>query len=519
MAWNSALVTSGHRTATRLIGLVVAGWLSTAGTAAATTNAPLRTLPELIAKLASQANQPHLRQAALGVKIVALDSGRTIFEQDASRLRKPASNNKLFTGALALDRFGPDFRIRTSVYAASVPDPDGVVAGDVVVYGRGDFSMSARFNNGDYSKALAPMVDAFARAGVKRITGSLVGDDSFFRTPPYGNSWTTDDLQYYYGAEVSALSLQDNVVDVVVKAGAKPGDPVRLSLKPETSYLAFSNRAATVAKGDKGAVEFYRPLGRNIVYVQGSLPVGGSTSDAVTLSDPALFFATQLRAALAARGITVDQPPKSIGRLDRDVAPLDPAWKEIAFAESRPMSELVYFMMKPSQNLYAQLLLLQAGRRTKAEDSPLVTTETLGLRDMGKFLGCIGVNPSDMHLEEGSGLSRSALITPDAVVTLLRHMAKHPQAKPFFDSLPLGGVDGTLRSRFLGTAAERNVSAKTGVLAYVASLSGIVTTASKERVAFSLLLNNYTGGAGKPSGREIIDGIAVTLADYTGKLE
>ena len=104
-------------------------------------------------------------------------------------------------------------------------------------------------------------------------------------------------------------------------------------------------------------------------------------------------------------------------------------------------------------------------------------------------------------------------------MTLLRHMAKHPQAKPFFDSLPLGGVDGTLRSRFLGTAAERNVSAKTGVLAYVASLSGIVTTASKERVVFSLLLNNYTGGAGKPSGREIIDGIAVTLADYAGKLE
>ena len=267
MAWNSALIATGRRTAPRVLVLVVAGWLPTAGAIAATTNAPLRTLPELIAKLASQATQPHLRQAALGVKIVALDSGRTIFEREPSALRKPASNNKLFTGALALDRFGADFRIRTSVLAAALPDANGVVAGDVVIYGRGDFSMSSRFNNGDYSKALAPMVDAIAKAGVKRITGALIGDDSFFRTPPYGNSWTTDDLQYYYGAEVSALTLQGNVIDIVAKGGAEPGAPVQLALKPETSYLSFSNRAVTVAKGGRSAVELYRPLGQNIVYV------------------------------------------------------------------------------------------------------------------------------------------------------------------------------------------------------------------------------------------------------------
>lgn len=519
MARNPLTLRAGQPTVSRVTAFVLAGLVTASAAFAATTNAPITTLPELMAKLTAQTSQPYLKQAALGVKVVALDSGKTVFEHDASSLRKPASNNKLFTGALALDRFGPNFRIRTSVYSAAPPDANGVVAGDVVVYGRGDFSMSARFNNGDYAKALAPMVDAFVKAGVKRITGSLVGDDSFFRTPPYGNSWTTDDLQYYYGAEVSALTLQDNVIDIVAKAGANVGDPVTLALKPETSYLSFSNRTRTVAKGGRSAVEFYRPLGQNVVYFQGSLPVGGSTSDAVTLSNPALFFVTQLRAALAAKGIAVDQAPKSVGRLERDVAPLNPSWKEIAFTESRPMSELVYHMMKPSQNLYAQLLLLQAGRKIQTEDSPLVTTESLGVRDLKAFLGGIGVKAADMYLEEGSGLSRSALITPDAVVTLLRHMAKHPQSKAFFDALPIGGVDGSLRSRFKGTAAERNVTAKTGSLSFVASLSGYVTTAGKERVAFSLLLNNYTGGSGKPSGREIIDGIAVTLADYAGKLE
>ena len=519
MAWKSAFTDTGRRAIPLAVALIVCGGLSARAAAGATTNAPLRTLSDLVAKLGSQAAQPHLRQAALGVKIVALDSGRTIFEREPSALRKPASNNKLFTGALALDRFGADFRIRTSVFAAALPDANGVVAGDVVVYGRGDFSMSSRFNNGDYSKALAPMVDAIAKAGVKRITGALIGDDSFFRTPPYGSSWTTDDLQYYYGAEVSALTLQDNVIDIVAKGGAEPGAPVQLALKPETSYLSFSNRAVTVAKGGRSAVELYRPLGQNIVYVHGSLPVGVSTSDAATLSNPALFFVTQLKAALAARGITVGQPTRSVGSLDRDVAPLNPNWKEIAFTTSKPMGELVKGMMKPSQNLYAQLLLLQAGRKIQREDSPMVTTETLGVRDLKAFLATAGVKASDMHLEEGSGLSRTALVTPDAVVSLLRHMATHPQSKAFIDSLPVGGVDGTLRSRFKGTGGERNVTAKTGSLSYVASLSGYVTTAGGERVAFSLLLNNYSAGTGKPSGREIIDGMAVTLAEYAGKLE
>ncbi len=519
MAWKSAFTITGRRAIPLAVALIVLGGFSAAAAAGATTNAPLRTLSELVAKLSSQATQPHLRQAALGVKIVALDSGRVIFEHEPFALRKPASNNKLFTGALALDRFGSDFRIRTSVFAAGLPDADGVVAGDVVIYGRGDFSMAARFNDGDYSKALVPMLDAFAKAGVKRITGALIGDDSFFRTPPYGSSWTTDDLQYYYGAGVSALTLQDNVIDLVAKAGANVGDPLVLTLKPETSFLSFSNRAVTVAKGGKSAVELYRPLGQNIVYVHGSLPVGTSTSDAATLSNPALFFVTQLKAALAARGITVDQAPRSMGSLDRDVAPLNPNWKEIAFMMSKPMGELVKGMMKPSQNLYAQLLLLQAGRRRLREDSPLLTTENLGGQDLRAFLAGVGIKSTDIHLEEGSGLSRTALVTPDAVVALLRHMATHPQSKAFIDALPVGGVDGTLRSRFKGTAAERNLTAKTGSLSYVASLSGYVTTAGKERVAFSLLLNNYSSWPGKPSGREIIDGMAVTLAEYAGKLE
>src|SRR5437588_96000 len=126
-------------------------------------------------------------------------------------------------GALALDRLGPDYRIKTSCCAAGKPDGEGTLHSDLIIYGRGDPSFAARFNGGDSGKSLDPLVTTLVAAGLKRIEGDLVGDESFFRGPPFGSSWTWDDLQNSYGAEVSALSQEDNVVDLVFKSGAKPG--------------------------------------------------------------------------------------------------------------------------------------------------------------------------------------------------------------------------------------------------------------------------------------------------------
>ena len=160
-------------------------------------------------------------------------------------------------------------RIRTSCYAAAMPGADGALAGDLTIYGRGDFSMAARFNVGDYTKSLEPLVSALAAAGVKRITGDLVGDESFFRGPPFGSAWTWDDLNYYYGAEVSALTHEDNVVDLVFKPAAL-GQPVTFVAKPATQFLQFINRTTTVTNGGKRSIELYRPLAQSTVYLHGS---------------------------------------------------------------------------------------------------------------------------------------------------------------------------------------------------------------------------------------------------------
>lgn len=479
-----------------------------------TTNA-ISNLAALRSNLTARVEHPRLAAAQLGVKIVSLDTGKTIFEHNGGKLLKPASNAKLYTGALALDRLGPQFRIRTSCYAAAKPDADGTLAGDLAVFGRGDFSMAARFNGGDYTKSLEPLVNALAATGIKRITGDLVGDESFFRGPPYGTAWTWDDLNYYYGAEVSALTHEDNVVDLVFKPTAQ-GQPVTFTAKPATQFLQFINRTATGTNGGKRSVELYRPLAQNTVYLHGSLAADDKgLTDAMPVPRPALWFVTQLREALAKRGISVAGQLRTRDWLAAEAAPVDYSKQvEVAFTESRAVSELVEKMMKPSQNLYAQLLLLQVGARTQ---KPGQTTEEAGLAEMQKFLGEAGVKRGAVLLEEGSGLSRGCLLMPEATVLLLRHMEKHPAAAIYRAALPVAGVDGTLKARFAGTAAAHNVLAKTGSLRYVSSLSGHVTTAAKERLVFSFMLNAYTGTA--VSGREVIDELAVLLANFSGKSE
>ncbi|MEN9572774.1 MAG: hypothetical protein RL514_629 [Verrucomicrobiota bacterium] len=493
----------------------LAAFLTSRATAQLPTNA-IPTLAALRSNLTARVEHPRLAAAQLGVKIVSLDTGKTVFEHNAGKLLKPASNAKLYTGALALARLGPQFRIRTSCYAAAKPDADGTLAGNLTIFGRGDFSMAARFNGGDYTKSLEPLVDAIAAAGIKRITGDLVGDLSFFRGPPFGSAWTWDDLNYSYGAEVSALTHEDNVVDLVFKPAPRLGEMVAVTMKPETRFPFLVNRTTTVASGGKRGIELYRPLDQDNIYIHGSLPANDKgLTDAMPVPHPALWFMRQLSEALAKRGIHADGEDRTRDWLEAEAAPVDYGKQvEVAFTESRPVSELVEKMMKPSQNLYAQLLLLQVGARTT---KPGQTTEEAGLAELQKFLAEAGVKRGYVLLEEGSGLSRGCLLMPEATVQLLRHMDKHPTAAVYRASLPIAGVDGTLKSRFTGTAAARTVLAKTGSLRYVNSLSGYVTTAAKERLVFSFMLNAYTGTA--VSGREVIDELAVLLANFSGRSE
>jgi D-alanyl-D-alanine carboxypeptidase/D-alanyl-D-alanine-endopeptidase (penicillin-binding protein 4) len=461
----------------------------------------------------AQTAHPRFARAHWGLHVVSLATGRTVFSTNADKSFVPASTTKLFTGALALDRLGPDFRIRTSLRAAAVPDAHGTLRGDLVVFGRGDPGFNVAAAGGDWDRALAPLVDAVRRSGVRRVLGNLVADESFFRGPAQGSGWEYDDLPWYYGAEVSALSVNDNAIDVVVRPAAKIGRPAEVFLFPSTRYVAITNHTRTVAAGVARSLAVARAAEANQITARGTVPRDArNATESLAVRQPARWFGEELKRALGRQGIAVrgHVQVRSADLAEPAAVPGPGNELELGGCDSAPLRELLPRMLKPSQNLHAQLLLLQAGAagtRVAGE-----TSEEAGLRALNEFLGRAGIARDEARFQEGSGLSRHNLVTPRALVRLLTYMTEHPQAAVFRDSLPVAGVDGTLRTRLRGTPAEGNVRAKTGTLSMVHTLAGYLTTAAGEPLVFAVMLNHYAGGTADRPARVELEEIVVLLA-------
>ncbi|HVG33190.1 MAG TPA: D-alanyl-D-alanine carboxypeptidase/D-alanyl-D-alanine-endopeptidase [Pyrinomonadaceae bacterium] len=479
-----------------------------------TSAASPKTLEELRARILEVLRRPELAPAQLSIKVASLDSGRTLFEENAGKLMLPASNMKLYTVAAALDRLSPDFRFKTSVYAPAPPDATGTVRGDLTVYGRGDPTFAASLNGGDYFKAIDALAERIAASGLKRVEGDLVGDETFFTGAPQGFGWEWNDLTWYSGAEVSALSINDNALDLIVKPGARVGAPCTITTGPPVPLVTINNRTTTTTSGTRRELIVYRGLGENVIEVGGSLPVDdpGWTAG-VAISRPALAFVYLLRAQLAARGVQITGRSRTVdARAQFDVPTTSASRVEIAKVESAPLSIIAAQALKPSQNLYTELILRALGKATVVDAK--LSSEEAGIGAVKAFLKEAGIGATDVILTDGSGLSRRDLVTANSTVQLLIYMSRHRYGAVFREALPIAGVDGTLRNRMKGTLAAGNVRAKTGTLSSVATLSGYVTSAAGERLVFAIMLNNYPESS--LMSRNHLDNIAVLLAGYKG---
>lgn len=504
-----------------------------------------KTRAELQSKITEVLRKPELAPALIAVKVVSLDTGKVLFEENAAKLLRPASNMKLYTVATALDRLSPDFRFTTSIYAPK-PDASGVVRGNLIIYGRGDPSIAARFNDGDYFKAINEVAAKIVAAGVKRVEGDLIGDETYFSGPKYGSGWEWEDLTWYYGAEISALTINDNALDLFVKPGLKVGKPAMVTTGPPDPLLTIKNDVVTTAKDVRRSISVYRGLGKDTIQITGTIPLDDQGySGGIGISHPALLFVYLLRSSLAEKGVTITgvsqivEPPTSGPFLDpaqrfamrylTNVSGQAPV--EIATYQSPPLSLVAAHTLKPSQNLYTELILRTLGEAVPPPSPAFQQTsgqsnggralrtgspsENRGLEIVKDFLKNAGIRPETLALDDGSGLSRNDMVTADSTVQLLTFMARHRYAEAFRNALPIAGVDGTLRNRMKGTVAENNVRAKTGSLRSAVSLGGYVTTVAGEKLVFTIMVNNY------PSEVEprviCIDPIAVLLASFTGK--
>lgn len=462
-------------------------------------------------QVAAFVNQPRFEGAIWGVQVVSLDTGATLAEFQPRVRQSPASNTKLYTGALALTRLGGDFRIRTPLLTTTTVQADGTLPGDLVVSGRGDPSWGAREGKPEFWSVFAPFVDAVKKAGVKRIRGDVVADGTWLRQPPDGESWTVDDMRNDYGAEISGVTLLDNYIELRVTPGVREGDPCTFEVLEPHSGLTFVNRSKTLATGAKATADTRRVFATQTVDITGGVAVGAKPEIVeAPVPRPAQWFAVSLKAALERAGIAVEGAARSA------VWPEPPARGDMPLGEivSPPLRDLVTGFMKPSQNLETDLILAQVGESRRNDATPSdARSDELGLDEMKRFLGECGVGPNQVIFDEGSGLSRNNLTTPEATVRMLVHLAKHREATAFLASLPIAGRDGSLAKRMRGTAAENNVRAKTGGLRWSATLSGYATTVAGERVAFSLMLNRHVATAERRATTEI-DELAVMIANY-----
>ncbi len=467
-----------------------------AGPAAAKGRDPLGTAIDSILK------REVFTPAIVAIDIRDLDTGRVLYEKNAVTNVKPASTMKLFTTAAILDAEGQaSAPPATTVETSGRLDGLGRVLGDVYLVGRGDPNLSDRFEWRGGKSPFDQLAKDLREAGITRIEGRLIGYDGLFTDETIPDGWTADDLVWSYGAEVSALSAFDNSLRLRLEPGEREGDPARLMVEPATGFMRVESRVLTFAEGTKAKVSLTRPLGSRHVVIEGGVPrLGEAWTGAVAAPEPTLFATTLFGEALARQGVSVQ------GEIMVSRAPLPAALRPLASVRGPAVAEQIRVVNKESQNLHAETLLRRLG--LAAFKDPSVESS---LKAREAFLKSLGVRTADAAMYDGSGLSRADLVTVRAEVDLLAAMSRHPLARAFRDSLPIAGVDGTLKKRMVGTKAEGRVFAKTGSLSHVNALAGYVEGASGRRFVFSIIVNHHT----RPS-REVtaaMDEICALLVD------
>ena len=458
-------------------------------------------------------------QARWGVTVISLRDGKLIYEHNGAQLFTPASNMKIYTTAVAVNLLGADYHWRTSVYADSEPDSSGTIHGDLVLYGRGAPDLIAT-SKPDNSNSLEQLAKALAARGIKHVQGNVVGDESYFRGDTTGQGWQWNDLQWYFGAEASALTINANSIDISITSATNINEPPKVVSNDLDGYVQTTNRVVTVARGEPIRFGVKREISENNVTVWGQYPVGGHGYGAsLSVHRPSLWAAMIFLRALKANGISVDGTAQfRDARVPEKQRFKSEGKQELAFVNSKALSEIIRVTNKLSVNLYAELLLRTLGR----ERGDMLTAENSagwepgdderGTNLVRDWLSRQGIKTAGLALHDGSGLSRLDLVTPTSTAQLLAAIRQTNSARAFIESLPIAGTDGTMGGRLPGT--DGRIVAKTGTLTYDHSLSGYLTAKDGQVYAFSVICNDFTG-TGSPL--KLIDTLVLAIDAYANQ--
>ncbi len=434
-------------------------------------------------RIAQYLKRPGIRSASWGIEILDPTTKNVLLAVNPDKTFKPASVLKVVTTSTALERLGPDFRFHTGAYTNGTLQPDGTLAGDLILVGRGDPNLMDTEGELLQKPAFQELAEKIESLGIRRVEGNVVGDDSYFDDSNHAKGWTAQDLRSIYGAPINALSINNNVFWVYARP-TRLNQLVSVSVEPRTAFFHIRNLG--ISGGARSKRTMYARLipGTNTIVVSGVLPAGQGYSQHINLSKPAEVSASLFREELKKCGIAVGGPVSVIHA--GDVSPeVRRQWKLLAEHESPPLIRALEIINKRSQNLHAEMLLRTLGAEFKG-----VGSDEAGLEVVKEFLVEAGVSSDKIQLTDGCGLSRDNLVTPRFQTSLLMFLSTRPYFELFLNTLAVSGTDGTLRHRLSSQEMRGSVHAKTGTLNGVSTLSGYMMTKSGRNLAFSIFANN-----------------------------
>lgn len=419
----------------------------------------------------------------IGIKVVDLTTGATLFQRNAAKNFIPASNMKLFSDAAALMVLGPDYRFRNQLSTNASQLQQGILKGSLYLHLSGDPS----FNH----ERLANLIAGLKAWRINHIQGNVYIDSSHSVANPYPPGWLASDLVYSYGAPAGPLMIDTNRLIVTVNPSDKEGELAVIETDDASGSIRINNQVKTKAAGNRCGVDFVLDQ-ENHLTVRGCVRVGQwAVIQKMAIRNPLSYAQGLIKKQLKDANIEFE------GNVLLGKAPAGSLL--IASEQSKPIAQLMADTLKPSDNLYADSLFLHAAE--KLNNSPVNWDGAQQI--LKKFLQQqTGINLANAVLTDGSGLSRHDLLTPEQTVGLLRFLyERFPLSYEYIAALPVSGRDGTLQRRFKKPNQQDMVRAKTGTMTGVVSLSGYLFTANAHTLAFAIFINNRPGTSPSISGR------------------
>lgn len=417
--------------------------------------------------------------------IVRDSTGKILEGYNFDKIIRPASNLKLLTSAMVLKELGPDFRYSTKIYGLG-SQSGNTWQGDIIIRGSGDPSISGTFYNDDRFYVFEKFYRALDSLGIRKVEGSLIGNDSYFDQRVYPEGWSWDDLTFYYGVEINALSFNENAVDLRVYANNSIGEKPHIEWFPfDTDYVEFVNKQVITPAYSEYDESYRRIMGTNTILLRSTLPQNYVEKESLSIMDAPRFFVDTFGKYLAQGTITFNRP-FSVESHTRN-------WESSRYTilkehQSVPLSRLLQEMNKESNNFYAEMLLKTAA----AEHYKTEGSTELGISLIETFAMDMGMDIKDLEISDGSGLASSTLMTSEDLSRMLVKMRSAPHFDVYKNSLSVAGRDGTLEHRFRNSPVAGKMHGKTGYVSGVRALSGYLESASGQPLVVSIITNNYT---------------------------